>query len=278
VVEVNGNAIATTYVSGTQLRAVIPAADFKTVQTLSLAVFDPVQNQTTPVPATIAVQAPPVKIAFRAPSMAAPGQQPEASLQLTNAYPVDISGTITLTFAPMMGDVDDPAIQFASGGRTLTFAIPANTTITPSVRFQSGTIAGTITLTLELLAGGVNVTPASLQAVAVEVPQAAPSLSSVMFTQSGETVTVTAMGYSNTREAVTAHFHFVAASGTLNDPEIIVAVNTPFATWYGSAASAQYGSEFLYTQTFTLSSNATIQSVTVQLENEVGLSVAENSP
>ena len=161
--QVAGAAIPTTYVSPTTLTAVIPASAFLVVTTLPVTVSDPAQNQLSAA-INISVTAPPVSIQFGAPTTVTPTAQPTVTLVLTNPYPVVLTGTITLTFKPTGTGQDDPSIQFAGGGRTLVFQVPSNSTMTPTIQFQTGTVAGTITLTLQLVAGGVNVTPASVQA------------------------------------------------------------------------------------------------------------------
>jgi hypothetical protein len=68
--------------------------------------------------------------------------------------PLVLSGQLTLTFTPNAENPsDDPAVQFVSGGRTVSFTIPANTTRgmfagVPDVAFQTGSVAGTITLSV----------------------------------------------------------------------------------------------------------------------------------
>jgi len=216
----------------------------------------------------------PVQATFTGPSTAQPAQQPNLTFALTNPYPVALSGTLTLTFTGT-GGVNDPNIQFAAGGRTYTFTVPANSTTTPTLQIQSGTVAGTITITLVLTAGGQNVTPASVQPLIITVPPVAPVVTSSTLTRSGNAVTVNIIGYSNTREVQQAVFQFVPSAGSsLNDPNITVPVATLFAGWYSTAASQTYGSSFLYTQTFNLSeSDSTIGSIIVTLINTAGTSI-----
>ena len=79
-------------------------------------------------------------------------------------YPMTITGTVTLTFAPDgIGPADDPAIQFVGGGRTLNFTIEAGkgfATFAGNQAFQAGTVAGTIRFTMtQLQAGGRSYLP-----------------------------------------------------------------------------------------------------------------------
>ncbi len=58
-----------------------------------------------------------------------PADQPELDVQLSSAYSLDITGSITLTFNSNAVNLsDDPSIQFSTGGRTLAFTIPAGQT------------------------------------------------------------------------------------------------------------------------------------------------------
>jgi hypothetical protein len=69
-----------------------------------------------------------------------------------------------------------------------------------------------------------------------------------------------------------AAFDFRAANGTtLADSDVTVDLGAAFTTWYNQTTSDQYGSEFTYVQTFTLSNDSSgIQSVSVTLKNSIG--------
>jgi hypothetical protein len=176
--------------------------------------------------------------------------------------------------------IDDPAIVFSNGTRTLPLNIPAGSTSTPTVQLQTGTLAGTITLTLTLTVNGINVTPATITPVVIAIPPSIPNLISPTLTRSGQTLTVSLTGFSNTREVSKAIFHFTpVAGGTLNNPDVTVDVTASFAAWFANAASDAYGSQFTYTQPFTLDVDASVvQSVTVTLVNTAGNSIAASTP
>ena len=274
VAQLNGAAIATTFVSITQLQATIPASFFTTVQTGTVTVTTPgvgVPSAGLPFNAT----APPVQVVLSGPPTAPPATQPTINFQLPAAYPLPITGTLTLTVQPTTaGGVLDPAVQFASGGDTFTFTLPANTTTTPTIQLQTGTLSGSITVTLTLTAGGDDITPASLQPVVIQLPPAAPIVSSLSLARSGTSLTVTIQGFSNTRDMKTANFTFTAASGAnINNPNVTVPLDSAFITWYGQATSDQYGSAFTYSQTFLLTDDATtIGGVSATLVNSIGTS------
>src|SRR5205823_6180639 len=81
-----------------------------------------------------------------------PAQQPSIGLTLASPYPLALQGTLKLSFVSAVF-TDDPAIQFASGGRTVNFTISANSTRAQfisnatSMPLQIGTTAGTIVIT-----------------------------------------------------------------------------------------------------------------------------------
>jgi uncharacterized repeat protein (TIGR01451 family) len=81
-----------------------------------------------------------------------PGQQSTVDLRLQNPFFRDLTGILTLTFTPGgPNPINDPAIQFVTGGRQVAFTIPANTLqarfganpVASPVGFQTGSVAGT---------------------------------------------------------------------------------------------------------------------------------------
>jgi hypothetical protein len=206
-----------------------------------------------------------------------PAQQPTASVQLAKPYPLDVTVTITLTFASAVGSVDDPAIQFSTGGRTVQVTIPAGTTVSPDVTFSTGTIAGTITLALSFQAGDQNVTPEPAPTTVVQLPAAAPVITSVTATRNTSGLEVDVTGFSNTRDMTSATFKFQASSGTnLQTSQVTISTaGQLFATWFSDPTSTQYGSRFTFAQQFTISGNMTgITGVSVSLTNKQGTSNA----
>jgi hypothetical protein len=273
VVNFNTTPLATTPVSSTQLTAVIPAALLANAGAFNVTVTDPASQSTSAAQSFTVL--PVSSVTFSGPPTSNPGDQPGLTFQLQQAYPVDLTGTITLTFTPDPGNPNDPQVQFSGGGTTYTFTLPANTTTTPAIMIQVGTISGTVSLTLQLTtAAGVNVTPPTLAPISIVVPKIAPTITSVSFTTSGNTLTVLVTGYSSTREIQSATFAFTPASGTsLAESSITVPSTDLFQTWYSDTGSTQYGSEFTYTQTFNVMNAATaVSNVGVTLTNTFGTS------
>jgi hypothetical protein len=157
--------------------------------------------------------------------------------------------------------------------------VAANSVAVPPIQLQSGTIAGTITIPIQLVAGGAVVTPASLQPVVIVVPATVPSITSASITRSGDQLTVLLDGFSNTREVTQATFQFTAAPGAqINTPDITLPVGTIFADWFSNAASDPYGSTFSYTQIFNVSGGAAnIGSVQITLTNTVGVATSQTA-
>jgi hypothetical protein len=211
-----------------------------------------------------------------APPTADPGTQPTITVTLAQPYPVDLTGTLSIDFARSGGpQLTDPALQFAGGGTTFAFTVPANTTTVPPIDLQVGTIAGTITVPLTLTAGDVNVTPANLAPATIVVPPSAPIITSMTLTRAANQLTVVIHGFSNTREVVSAKFHFTAAPGAeVATTDLTLPADAIFNTdWFDGKESEAYGSTFTYTQVFNLSdTNATIGSVDATLTNTIGVS------
>jgi hypothetical protein len=273
-VEWNGTALATTWVSLNELTAIVPAALLTAKGTSTITVADPngvavTGSQTFTIIAQDAVATASAKATVNA------GES--ASLTLTvNPYPVALTATLDLKFTPdPPNTVVDPTVVFSNNKTTETIQIPANSTAAiPPVDFSTGSTAGTITLTITLTADGADVTPATLTPVVVAVPAAAPVITSATLSSSGTTLTVAILGLSSTREMSQATFHFTAAAGqSLTTTDLTVDLTSAFGGWYSSAASDRFGTTFLYTQLFTLSSDASsVGSVSVTLTNSQGTS------
>ncbi len=278
VVTDNGKALATTYVDQHHLSAVVPANLLTTPASDTILVVDP-GNQTATGSATFSITAPTASATVSASeSTVTAGQQSTITLSV-DPYPVAITATATLSFTPAPPNtVQDPAVLFSNNDTTQTITInPSSTTSSNQFQFQAGSTAGTVTVTIHLaLAGGQDITPSNLQTVTVSVPASAPAISSATLTRSGQSLQVAVIALSSTREVSEAQFHFTPVAGkSLKTTDVTVQLSSVFQTWYGSTTSEQYGTNFTYTQPFTLDGNATdIQSVSVTLTNSAGTSEA----
>ena len=106
------------------------------------------------------------------------------------------------------------------------------------------------------------------------MPAGPPVLLSPTLTRSGQTLTISMMGLSSTRDMTDADFQFTPVAGkSIKTTDVSVPLSGPFQTWYGSAESDQYGTSFSYSQPFTLDGDASdIASVTITLTNSNGTS------
>jgi hypothetical protein len=212
---------------------------------------------------------------------ATPLQQPAVGLQLASPYPQDLTGTLTLTFTPD-SFVDDPNIQFASGGRTVSFRIPANTTSavfgqSSQVPFSAGTVAGMISLTPAFAVGGVDVTPKPVTVKTIQIASGAPVLRSLQIgTRTGSSFELLITGYATSRSVSGLVLNFTPNPGsTLTTTSIPVNSDSAFSSWYQTATSQTVGSQFTASLTITLGGNGNaVQSVSVSASNAKGSSNA----
>ena len=229
---------------------------------------------------TLVVQAgtPPTVTITGLPAITAPAQQPTFGLQIASGYPAAITGTVTLSFTPDPDvNVDDPAIQFATGGRTLNFSIPANSTTpqfaAPIAAIQTGTVAGTIQLTVHLQANGTDITPSPAPQASIRVDRLAPKITSLAVSQTSGGISVQIVGYSTTRDVTQGSFHVVFANGTSADAT--VSMTSAAQTWFQGTASRAFGGQFSLAQPFSLAgATSSPTSVTVTLTNGQGTSAA----
>jgi hypothetical protein len=216
-----------------------------------------------------------------------PLQQPTVSLALAAAYPVAVTGTLTMTVQPN-GFAADPAIQFSTGGKTVAFSIAANTVAAvfangnTSIGLQTGSTSGTITLTPTFqTASGVPLIPASSQNLQLVVPSTAPLLIGAQVTgQSAAGITLAISGVSNSQTLTQLDFTFTGAAGfSVTGATATVNVASAASAWFASAAAQTFGGEFVVTIpfAFTASSNvaapsAAVTSVSITATNAQGTS------
>jgi hypothetical protein len=213
------------------------------------------------------------------PDIVDPGQQPTFALQLDSGYPAPINGTLTLAFTPDPAvGVDDPAVQFATGGRVMTFTVPANSTqaawSAPVVAFQSGTVSGNIELKLKLESNGTDITPLAPSRI-IRVDRLAPRIVKIQASATSSGFEVRLTGFSTTREVTQGTFRF-SGPAPGSDIELTIPLGNTSATWFQSAESGLFGGQFGLTQSFLWQGQSTIvlNVVTVTLTNAQGASAA----
>jgi hypothetical protein len=202
-----------------------------------------------------------------------PAEQLPIGLSINSTFPLAVTGQLVLTFSPDSGS-GDSTIQFSSGGRTVDFGIAAESTSIslPDVALQTGTVAGTIRISVRLQTGGADITPNPAPVFTARVDRVAPRIRTARMSRSGSTLTVEITGFSTPREVTQATFRFRASAGnSLRASEITVPVEDLFSRYFQDSASAQFGSQFVFTQPFTVDGdvNAVIAE-SVTLTNRVG--------
>jgi hypothetical protein len=213
------------------------------------------------------------------PGSPGPLQQPKLTVRLQRSYALPVTGRLALSFEPDPAVArDDPAVQFSTGGRTATFTIPANTTSAvfpvPEIALQTGSVAGTITVSATVQAGGMDATPSPAPQLRAQVGRSAPVIRSLRVVKTGPGFEVWITGFSTPRELAQAVFRFAPAPGAdLETSEVTVSLDEAARRWYGDTASTLFGSQFTLVQPFTVQgSTASIGSVTVVLRNADGAS------
>ncbi|MEN6602559.1 MAG: Ig domain-containing protein, partial [Bryobacteraceae bacterium] len=189
--------------SGTISGTPTTAGDFD----FTITVSDDRQTARAQYRLTIALPpAPPLSVDVK-PDSGLPATQPTLDVRLSQGYSQEITGQVALTFAPDSG-ADDPAVQFTTGGRTAGFRIAAGTTpavfSTSSVGVQTGTVAGTITLTTRMFVGTVDVTPTPAPTKIIRIAKSAPVITSVSVAKTSSGFDLVVIGYSTPREVATA--------------------------------------------------------------------------
>jgi len=243
------------------------------------------QQQTATQAITITVNLPPLSSVTIGTITGTAATQPSVSLSLGSSFPVDLSGTLSVSFQSAVGG-NPTEVQFITSGggsSSVNFSIAAGSTaavFSGSPVLATGTVAGTITLTAMLIvgerSGSVDVTPSPAPTESIAIAPTAPVITSVKFSNTGGSLTVTVVGYSTTREMVSGQFTFAPASGsTLSQSAITVQLSSAYSTWYQNSASNQYGGQFMLTMPFSVSATAAdVASVSVTLTNTKGASAA----
>ncbi len=217
-----------------------------------------------------------------------PGQPARVDITMPSAFPHEVTGSVTMEFTSNAAiPVDDPAMQFSTGGRSVSFTIPANGTEARfgsaaqpgTLAFQAGTVAGTLTFrgtfTSGTLAGGFSPgagTPA--------VPLQAPSIKTAEIrSESGSEVSILLLSTSREVTQLSLSFHTspkvqlscnaipaCAASGN----NITLDVSSQFLQWFSS--DAVFGGLAQLRLPLTIAGGNVTGTVDVTLRNKHGVS------
>jgi hypothetical protein len=216
-----------------------------------------------------------------------PAKQPSIGLALASPYPRGLQGTLTLTFVSNVF-ADDPAVQFASGGRSVSFTIPANSTQAifnggaSMIAVQTGTTAGNIVVTPSFaLQGGFNITPPTPDSLTLTIARSAPQLVSASITaRTLNSFTLSLSGFSTTRAVRQLDIQITPQPGeNLSATRLTLDVTSSSVGWFQSTASQPFGGAFTIAIPFALQSGDStddlvrrLQSLRVTATNEIGAS------
>jgi hypothetical protein len=207
-------------------------------------------------------------ISANLPATGTPTQQIPVSLFLSAAFPNTIPVQLNMTFSSNAANpADDPMTQFSNGSRTVSFTIPASTTSFPlPVSLFLGTVSGTVRLTANIQSG-----PSDIPIGSLTIPPSGPQITNLSVSRPNGGLDLQITGYSTMRRVVTVEFGFdLRTTNGIQHFTLRRSVESDFTTWYRGAASAPFGSAFLYLQSFRVQPNVSIDSVTVTLINEQG--------
>jgi hypothetical protein len=223
-----------------------------------------------------------------------PASQDNVSLTLSNTYPVDLNGVLTLTTSGNYGT--DSAVQFSTGSRTVDFVIPANTTSAnfagegSQILLQTGTVAETVTLAPSFeTTSGVPLTPVSPTTLQFTIASLAPVLENLEVTnETASSFTLVIDGYSTTRSLNSLTVTFTPNSGySLTTSQFTLDVSGPSVLWFQSSTSeSSFGGLFEITVPFTLPGPIPIGKTLIQaiasasatVTNSIGTSNSQQAP
>ena len=203
----------------------------------------------------------------------APATQVPLQIAIGSPFLSDINGQAIISFTPNSGP-GDGTVQFSTGGTTAAFTIPAGSLSAPALLMQTGTVAGVIVVSLRFSTGGIDITPNPPPSVTAQIAAAAPVIKSVQVTRGSSTITLALTGYSTALEVTQATYTFSAGAGQSlqsTASSISIDVTSLFNTWFQSSNSAQFGSQFVFTEPFNVAGDPTaVIPGTVTLTNRVG--------
>jgi uncharacterized repeat protein (TIGR01451 family) len=221
------------------------------------------------------------------PSPLAPGRQAGVGIVMSTPFPHEVTGSITLTFdSNAVIPVDDPAIQFASGGRTAVFTIPANAAAarfgsdSPEgpLAFQTGTVAGAFNFSGTLTAGRLQKSFTTAGLGALTIPLQALSIQQIQTsTQGGFAVSMLLFSAARQVTQLSLSFNTVPAIRLScgATPRCISAGNTvtldveqQFAQWFNG--NPEFGGLAQLRLPFTIEGGAVKGGVAVKLRNTKG--------
>ena len=213
--------------------------------------------------------------------------QSTISLTLVDPYPVALSGALVLQ-ADTGELADDPAVQFATGGRTVAFRIPANTTkaifVTgdDAAAFQSGSVATTLRFRPTFATdAGFDLTPQDPLTLSLSAPAVAPAVRTLLAQRTGaNSFQIVVVGHTSTRSLTKMQVMLTPVEGSNVKATVFEFDLGPSSTlWFESQTSRSFGGQFSVVTPFVaegqvLPADLGLSSVSVTVSNGLGNSPA----
>jgi hypothetical protein len=166
-------------------------------------------------------------------------QQGTVAVNFSPVSQISGTGTVSLSFVSDAGipGAADPGIAFASGGQSATFNVfignpQANFNGAPSIAFQTGTTAGTLTVTVQLGTTTVQQSVTILPAIV--------GVTAAQGVRSAGTVEVDLTGFDNTRTAGALQFTFYDTAGNAVAAPIQANGSSVFAAYFQNSAGGTF--------------------------------------
>jgi large repetitive protein len=211
------------------------------------------------------------------PAHVSPVQQFPISVSLSAGFPADMTGQLSVSFAPGgPNPMDDPAVQFSTGGRTASFTIPANTThavfSSSSFAVQVGSVTGTLTFSISsLTAGGNPYTPPGGSTLAAQIDPFTPSIRSVTVVRVTNGFNVQVVGVTDMRDLSQASVRLESGGSSPQSGVVTIPLANVSKAWFQSQTSGAYGGQFTLTLPFTFSgADPQLSAIGVTLSNGAG--------
>jgi Putative Ig domain len=208
-----------------------------------------------------------------------PARTQDIGLSLASPHSSPLTGTLVLSFTSKAENPsDDPMTVFSNGSRMAGFTIPANTTsaVFPSnVVLMTGTVAGTVRLTVNIQNG-----PSDLSAGTVEIVATAPQISSATASRTSGGLEIQITGYAPSRRVTNVEFTFELKVGKKTSTVTLSRnAEADFDTWFRNPASTVYGASFSFVQSFAVQGDTSaVQAVTIRLTNAQGSTSSTRIP
>jgi hypothetical protein len=245
---------------------------------------------TSTLPFSINVDLPPLQTSDVGISIsgALPGQQINPVLNLSQPYPIELfSFLVAQFFADPTLNFVDPTVGFinastgAPGKVSSVMTLPANTTsVTSPTLLNTGTSAGEIIITTEIVAGVREITPTPTPYVVLQIPKAPPVIESATSEPTSGGFDITVTGFSTSRDLTQATFQILpTGSESLSNLYTNIDLTSAAAAYFSNPQNSQYGSRFSFTLPFRLSGGAgAVKYVVVTLSNSIGSSQPASVP